>query len=809
MRTGQSDLKTLCTQAARARALPVIGCLAAFAVAPTVLAGQAGPFVLVPKSRLWAAPPETILVLRDGASYLERWAASEFVGYVHRATTSRVLLPQAYGGVPTGWSGLAIMWGVAGRRPFEEVDPAKMPTHGFHIRTEPERLLVVGASEQGASNALFWLLREKVGVRWYMPTRLGEEVPVHEQIVLEPMDVTLGPDIPSRSVDTRHYGTTGNRTSRGRRRDSMTRHIWDEVVRPTERNRREHPEWFALTDREKLPDKDWMLKFLWLDQQGRVRSNQLCTTRPDVLRMFAGAALRQFRENPNARMFSVSPNDYHEFCTCPDCQALDDELGKGPLSNRLVHFFNKIAAEVRKEFPDRRLGFTAYSSHVDPPTTVKPDPMIWPSLCFFGSRACYQHPIDDPTCPVNRAWKETVFDGWTKLCPEFGYYSYYAYAGTGWAGPQMLIRTLPRDLRLARDRGCTYFHVDGWSNWATNAPMNYLIRRLPWDVDADPAAILDEWYSGVYGPASAPMKQYWERLADGRYKVAHSPSKPRTVERMFTRELIARARGHLEAAEEATASAHDRYRRRVAIARAGLEYTDAMALAYGHAAGGRYGQAVEAGERALKVIVDTRALEPAPYYTPLFPRDRQTWVWYRSWDGRNSAEKMTEAVIEGWRTAIGKAAPPPPPGRVLVRLPETWSFRKDEEGVGEQQRWFADAVPGQAWTPISTHVSWTHQPFPGNWHGTGWYRLDVSLDAPDEGQLFLHFGAIDGWATVWINDVQVGKHDLPPEKMWNKPWSVSISEAATRPGINRIAVRVRKDKYAAGIYRPSEIRIAP
>ena len=613
------------------------------------------PFVLSRDENLWAPLPETILVLRREASYQERWAAREFVEYVFRASDQCVLMPQAYGAVPEGWVGSAILLGVAGAPPFEDVEAADMPMHGFRIRTEPKRLIITGASGQGASNALYWLLREKIGVRWYMPTRLGEEVPVHQQIVFDPMDLTLDPDIPASSTDVRYYGTTGNRTLRGLRRDAMTRHIWDEIVEPTGEHKREHPEWFALTDRRELPDQDWMLKYLWKDEQGAVRSNQVCTTEPTVIRLFAGAALRHFRENPGARMFSLSPNDYADFCTCRQCQALDRELGDGPLSNRLVYFFNQIALEVKKEYPDKRLGFTAYSSHVDPPTTVEPDPMLWPSLCFFGSRACYQHAIDDPDCPTNKAWKETIFDGWTALCPEIGYYSYYAYSGTSWMGPQMLIRTMARDVRLAAEHGCTYFHVDGWSNWATNAPMNYLIRRLPWDVHADPETILDEWYRGVYGPAHEPMKHYWETLADGRYQVSHASSKPKRPDLMFTREIIARAWQHLEEAEKAVAAADDRYQRRVAIARAGLEYTDPMALAFGYAAEGRYDQAIEAGQRALQAILDARAIEPAPHYAPLWPRDEHTWVWYRSWDGKNSAEKMTQGVINRWLESSNNA----------------------------------------------------------------------------------------------------------------------------------------------------------
>lgn len=361
-------------------------CVAFFIALQPVCAEQREPFVLVPESGLTFAPPKTILVLRNGAGYVERWAAKEFVEYVHRAAKSRGLLPQAYGSVPADWDGSAILYGVAGKKPFKNVDPSRMPTHGFQIRTEPKRLIIVGASEQGASNAMDWALRERVGVRWYMPTRLGEEVPVQKETTFSPMDLTLGPDIPARTSDARYYGTIWNRTPRGMNRDRMSRHIWTEIVRPTDKNKRDHPERFALTSRKEVPNKDWLLKFLWKDGTGAVRSNQVCTTHPVVLQLFVAAAMHHFRENPSSRMYSVEPNDFHDFCTCERCQSLDHRLGDGPLMNRLTYFYNEIATEVEKEFPDKRLGFYAYSSHVAPPTTIKPDPCSFQRFVFSQHR---------------------------------------------------------------------------------------------------------------------------------------------------------------------------------------------------------------------------------------------------------------------------------------------------------------------------------------------------------------------------------------------------------------------------------------
>jgi glycosyl hydrolase family 2 len=62
-----------------------------------------------------------------------------------------------------------------------------------------------------------------------------------------------------------------------------------------------------------------------------------------------------------------------------------------------------------------------------------------------------------------------------------------------------------------------------------------------------------------------------------------------------------------------------------------------------------------------------------------------------------------------------------------------------------------------------------------------WYRR--RFDAPRGERLHLHFGAVDYWATVWVNDVEVARHEGG-----HSPFTADIS-AAARPGENVVVVR--------------------
>lgn len=66
-------------------------------------------------------------------------------------------------------------------------------------------------------------------------------------------------------------------------------------------------------------------------------------------------------------------------------------------------------------------------------------------------------------------------------------------------------------------------------------------------------------------------------------------------------------------------------------------------------------------------------------------------------------------------------------------------------------------------------------------HDTVWYRR--RFERPSADRLLLHFGAVDYQATVWVNDVEVARHEGG-----HSPFSADIT-AAVRPGENELVVR--------------------
>ena len=64
------------------------------------------------------------------------------------------------------------------------------------------------------------------------------------------------------------------------------------------------------------------------------------------------------RENPDCKVFSIAQNDWKNYCTCPDCKALDDQYGTPAAT--LITFVNRLAEDIKEDYPDVLLHTFAY-----------------------------------------------------------------------------------------------------------------------------------------------------------------------------------------------------------------------------------------------------------------------------------------------------------------------------------------------------------------------------------------------------------------------------------------------------------------
>lgn len=252
----------------------------------------------------------------------------------------------------------------------------------------------------------------------------------------------------------------------------------------------EHPEYFAMVKGKRLEFKPGQ----------RHDEVHLCLSNPKVHAAAAERVLRWIERQPACTYFTLAPGDGMSYCACPACAALNGGQTSGWYrSDSWMTFVNGVAERVAARYPDKRIVSVAYTACTeDPPRRVQPRPGIqvmyatWPS-----DWPCDEHAVCDKAAEgvANTA-------GWTRLCP--GGMSVCDYPWNACADMDRL--------RWFREQGVTgIYHLNfrGTFPWVTR----WLHGQWLWNPALDVGRALDEFMEAFYGPASAPMRRYYDLLA--------------------------------------------------------------------------------------------------------------------------------------------------------------------------------------------------------------------------------------------------------------------------------------------------------
>ena len=319
--------------------------------------------------------------------------------------------------------------------------------------------------------------------RWYMPGPLGQET--------MPYDLPLAgePDFIGRYIYGQEMGEKngygGVYTPGGQ--------VWCYLVPPSRYFKR-HPEYYALLDGERVACSP--------------HRGQLCTSNPQVAVIMARKIIRYMDENPG-EIVPISPNDNNDFCECPDCQALD--VKPGQLADRLVHFYNQVAAIVEQKHPDRKMTFLAYANYTEPPVREKPHRNLIPQICRIEP---YSYGISEDRL-------EKLIQGWCRLSPTV---STYEYVGDWrWFGFYPMLRDFQRSLQVYKRCGVDIVAAECHPHWATQGLNVWVAQRLLWDCDQDLNTLIADYCKGMYHAAAEPIVRFFNALEDESWRLNPNP----------------------------------------------------------------------------------------------------------------------------------------------------------------------------------------------------------------------------------------------------------------------------------------------
>ncbi len=377
-----------------------------------------------------------------------------------------------------------------------------------------------GADERGSFNAVAGFLH-RLGVRWYLPGDLGEVVPQLKSIALPAIDETVRPDFAVRRFNFR-FGPNGLDTAlwamRLGTRDPINFQVAHGMNQMTHRPEtlRDHPEWFALYggQRQTQPDQ---------------RLNQLCYSNEELFQDTVRYVRAQF-DLLHFEVVSVMPPDgYTSICQCKLCEGKDspERDSSGLLSDYVWDFVNRVAKEVRKTHPDKKILNCSYGSYALPPLKIaKLEPNVLVGI--VGGRAPRYNK------PEQQAEMRQRRESWVaKTDNPILVFENFPFTDRGWYLPAFTPHSLGESVNATKgisqgeDISLTIGRDFAKAGAGLNHFLVYFTARSYWggkDLDVD--AMFREYCRLFYGPAEKEIHTFftyceanWQEMEKDKTKV--------------------------------------------------------------------------------------------------------------------------------------------------------------------------------------------------------------------------------------------------------------------------------------------------
>lgn len=455
--------------------------------------------------------PQYSIVLGGQSTPVEAYAAGELQGFLHRMSLCDLPLLKEPQDVP----GPAIYIGNTARLASAGLSEkaARIKHDGFLIEYTGDDIFIAGREEDGTLFGVYEFL-EWLGVRWYMPGRLGEVLPRSKTVEAPRRSVVSEPDYPLRWIGengwSRHNKMNVNvyvDKKSARRGVSPGKkvfgdfHTHDYFLNRLE-YAKEHPEYYTLSG-------------------GRRGGSKLCLSSPEAAHQITANMRRLIDLEPEWDIITLAPTDGAGSCFCPKCERLDEpdqpmvrfrSLGERKANSRQMTIFNnRVAKGVQVTHPDKLIKAGAYNLYRRAPRQrdLRLVPNLTMQYTFAGIEYSYVRPVTGPESGGMNTDLHTMLKEWAEKANHLFIYQYYwkmAWLDMPWPLMKAIKFDIPYLRRLGFDGFYTQYTEE---NSFSILPNYYLTAKLLWDSGADMDGLLRDFYERFYGEAAEPMQAYY------------------------------------------------------------------------------------------------------------------------------------------------------------------------------------------------------------------------------------------------------------------------------------------------------------
>jgi len=378
-----------------------------------------------------------------------------------------------------------------------KVDFAALGLEGIVIKTVGPALVLAG-NKRGVLYAVYTFLEDYLGCRWLTPD--CTVLPKAGTFDIGQVDRRYVPPLEYRATDYPN-SRDGDWAVRNKMNGYLVQadeergghvtyrgfvHTFNSLV-PPEKYFAEHPEYYSEIDGKRVGPEH----------------TQLCLTNPEVLRIATETVRQWIAESPEATVFSVSQNDWADYCQCANCRAVAEK--EGSESGPLLQFVNAIADAIKDEFPDKVIDTLAYQYTRRPPKEVRPRQNVVIRLCSI--ECCFAHPLESD--PFNESFRVDT-EGWSKVCNRLWVWDYVInYLHNVMPFPNLYV--LKPNINYFIRHGVTgiYEEANYYSKGGEWAELRtYVMAKILWDPSYDTDKAIDEFLAGYYEEGARPLRAY-------------------------------------------------------------------------------------------------------------------------------------------------------------------------------------------------------------------------------------------------------------------------------------------------------------
>ena len=321
---------------------------------------------------------------------------------------------------------------------------------------------------------------------------------------------------------------------------------------------KEHPEYFGLVGDDR--------------SQSQPHNPVICISNPDVKRVLVRHIAADF--DAGYDIVELGQNDGLESCQCERCKAYGNTAS---VSEKFWIFHRSVAEELAKTHPEKTVMIINYGLTAEPPHTFTEFP---PNVMIELMNSL-----------------PSAFEVWKgyKVARGFSVYTYLwgEYPMPGFTAKE----SYPALIETARrftDNGVYGIYRCGFGElFGTEGPGYYLFNRLVQDPQANPNALVQEYYDYAYGKAAGAMRSFFETL-DGRIRginkiqegfaarkgqMRGAGARPQNaidvIAYLYTPATCVSMEGYLARAE-ATPGLTERQKRRLALTRTEFDYAKGL-----------------------------------------------------------------------------------------------------------------------------------------------------------------------------------------------------------------------------------------